>query len=247
MPKDQDAKVNGVLVLAKNIDRTMACRLNWSAAVVVERTRDMFKTRHALHAVVLIAVVAAATPACAADGVFAGYSQNSRPGDNRVYDDGYKRGFEDGRHDARDRRPSDYSRHDEYRKADRNDRRFDARIFRDGFVAGYNDGYRRYARDDRDGSRNGYPQPGPDFRRGPAGGEGRFRSPAGENGYRDGYAQGRDDARHGDRNDPVRASRYRSGDHDYNGRYGPRDDYRREYREAFTRGYEQGYRETRRR
>ena len=204
----------------------------------------MFKTRHALQAALLITAVAAVTPACAADGVFVGYSQNSRPGENRVFDVGYKRGFEDGRHDARDRRPSDYSRHDEYRRADRDDRRFDARIFRNGFVAGYNDGYRRFARDDRDGFRNGYP-PSPDFRRGS--GEGRFRSPAGENGYRDGYAQGRDDARHGDRNDPQRASRYRSGDHDYNGRYGPRDDYRREYREAFARGYEQGYRETRRR
>ena len=61
--------------------------------------------------------------------------------------------------DARDRRPSDYSRHDEYRKADRGDRRVDARIFRDGFVAGYNDGYRRYARNDRDGWRGGLRRP----------------------------------------------------------------------------------------
>ena len=115
----------------------------------------MFNTRHGLHAVFLATAVAVATPACAADGVFVRYSQNPRRGDNRVYDDGYKRGFEDGRHDARDRRPSDYSRHDEYRKADRDDRRVDARIFRDGFVAGYNDGYRRYARNDRDGWRGG--------------------------------------------------------------------------------------------
>ena len=89
--------------------------------------------------------------------------------------------------------------------------------------------------------------PGPDFGRGPSIRDGRFRSPASENGYRDGYAQGRDDARDGDRHDPVRASRYRSGDHDYNGRYGSRDDYKREYRAAFVQGYEQGYRESRRR
>jgi hypothetical protein len=204
----------------------------------------MFNTRHALHAVFLATAVAVATPACAADGVFVGYRQNSRGADNRVYDAGYKRGFEDGRHDARDRRPSDYSRHDEYRKADRGDRRIDARIFRDGFVAGYNDGYRRYARDDRDGWRGNQR---PELGRGPSNRDGGFRSPASENGYRDGYAQGRDDARDGDRNDPARASRYRSGDHDYNGRYGPRDDYKRDYRAAFVQGYEQGYRESRRR
>jgi hypothetical protein len=160
-----------------------------------------------------------------------------------VYDAGYKRGFDDGRHDARDRRPSDYSRHDDYRNAERNDRRVDARIFREGYVAGYNDGYRRNVRDDQDGRRGG---PSPDFGRGPSIRDG-FRSPASENGYRDGYAQGREDARDGDRNDPLRASRYRSGDHDYHGRYGPRDDYKRDYRAAFVQGYEQGYRESRRR
>jgi hypothetical protein len=205
----------------------------------------MFNARHAVHAVLLATAVAVATPACAADGVFVRYPQNSRGGDSRVYDAGYKQGFEDGRHDARDRRPFDYSRHDEYRRADRGDRRVDARVFRDGFIAGYDDGYRRYARNDRDGWRDGGPSP--DFGRGPSVRDGRFRSPASENGYRDGYAQGRDDARDGDRNDPVRASRYRSGDHDFNGRYGSRDDYKRDYRAAFVQGYEQGYRESRRR
>jgi hypothetical protein len=65
-------------------------------------------------------------------------------------------------------------------------------------------------------------------------------------GYRDGYEQGRSDARDRDRYDPVRASRYRSGDHEYNSRYGSREDYKREYRAAFQLGYDQGYRESRR-
>jgi hypothetical protein len=67
-------------------------------------------------------------------------------------------------------------------------------------------------------------------------------------GYRDGQAQGRVDGRHNRRPDPAGASRYRSGDHDYNQRDqrdGTRDEYRGVYRNAFEQGYEVGYRETR--
>jgi hypothetical protein len=67
-----------------------------------------------------------------------------------------------------------------------------------------------------------------------------------ENGFRDGVEAGRDDARHHERFDPIRAKRYRQGDHDYDRRYGSRDDYQREYRAAFQQGYEQGYRQFRR-
>ena len=79
----------------------------------------MFTTRPTLHAAFVAAALAVAAPACATDGVFVRYSQYSRDDDRRIYDAGYKRGLEDGRHDARDRRPFDYSRHEEYRKADR--------------------------------------------------------------------------------------------------------------------------------
>ena len=68
-----------------------------------------------------------------------------------------------------------------------------------------------------------------------------YRSPAADNGYRDGFEAGRDDARDGDRYDPVRTSRYRSGDHNYDGRYGSRDVYKRDYRAAFEQGYREGY------
>jgi hypothetical protein len=39
----------------------------------------------------------------------------------------------------------------------------------------------------------------------------------------------------------VRARRYRSADHDYDRRYGSRDEYAREYRANFERGYREGY------
>jgi hypothetical protein len=65
-------------------------------------------------------------------------------------------------------------------------------------------------------------------------------------GFKDGVDAGRDDARHHERFDPIRARRYREGDHNYDRRYGSRDDYKREYRAGFQQGYEQGYRQYRR-
>jgi hypothetical protein len=69
----------------------------------------------------------------------------------------------------------------------------------------------------------------------------RGASRAAEIGYRDGIEAGRDDARHRERFDPVRARRYRSADHEYDRRYGSRDEYAREYRANFERGYRDGY------
>src|SRR5207248_11636822 len=73
-----------------------------------------------------------------------------------------------------------------------------------------------------------------------------YSSPAAQIGYRDGYEVGRNDARDLESFDPIRSSRYRSGDHDYDRRYGPKEEYTQIYRDAFQRGYEQGYRESRR-
>ncbi len=81
--------------------------------------------------------------------------------------------------------------------------------------------------------RAGYPPPPPP--------RAAYVSLAERNGYRDGVDAGRDDARHRERFDPVRAKRYREGDHDYDRRYGSRDEYRRDYRAAFERGYRNGY------
>jgi len=80
------------------------------------------------------------------------------------------------------------------------------------------------------GYRAGYPPP-----------RAAYVSLAERNGYRDGIEEGRNDARHHERFDPVRTRRYRDGDHDYDRRFGPRDDYRRDYRAAFERGYRDGY------
>jgi hypothetical protein len=64
-----------------------------------------------------------------------------------------------------------------------------------------------------------------------------------DNGYRDGYDKGREDARDNDSFDPVRHSRYRSGDRGYNSRYGSKEQYRNVYRDGFEGGYGAGYRE----
>ena len=63
------------------------------------------------------------------------------------------------------------------------------------------------------------------------------------NGEQDGYEKGREDGRDNDSFDPVRHSRYRSGDRGYNGSYGTREAYKLTYRDGFEAGYERGYRE----
>lgn len=213
----------------------------------------MVRTHRYVSVLLLAGVVATATPACASSQGWYRYPTDRVIVQDRAYDIGYREGFEHGRDDARRRRPYDYSRHGDYRDADQGyrggNRNAYRRVYRDGFVTGYGDAYRQFARgssrDDRWGGRypdsRGYPGA-----RGPRD-DRRFGSPAVDNGYRDGYEQGRDDARDGDPFDPRRAKRYREGDHDYDDRYGSRDVYKREYRDGFQRGYEQGYRESRRR
>lgn len=188
---------------------------------------------HRLLPAALVAAISIGSSACAA-GSFYNYRPPVRAVDQRAYTRGYDEGRTRGENDARRNRAFDYTRYGDYRDADAGyggygDRNAYRTLFREGFVAGYNDGYRRYAR-----AGGGYPAPVYSSR---------YGSPAGQTGYRDGYEQGRDDARDGDRYDPVRASRYRSGDHDYNSRYGPRESYKRDYRAAFEQGYERGYRD----
>jgi hypothetical protein len=214
----------------------------------------MFRVQRALP--LLIAVVSIGTTAC----VSGGYSRypsrypypNVRSTDDRAYSIGFDEGRNRGESDARSGRRFDYSRHGSYRNADAGYRGYGDRssyreLYRRGFVDGYNDGFRRY---DRQGYSypaprvGGYPRTHPrNYPQGyPVSGA---YSPAAQNGYRDGYDQGREDARDRDRFDPVRASRYRSGDRGYNNRYGSREDYKREYRAGFQQGYEAGYRDGR--
>jgi hypothetical protein len=208
----------------------------------------MLKARRYLP-VLLAGLVLSAAPACASHDYYRyPYPTAGRAGDDRAYRTGYDEGRRAGEEDARRGRGVDYNRHDEYRDADRGYRGDVSRgeyrqVFRRGFVEGYNDSFNRYSGNAR--SPYGYPQQYPDRNGRAIPRYGAYGSPAAQNGFRDGYDQGRSDARDGDRYDPVGASRYRKGDHDYNSRYGSKDEYKREYRSGFERGYDQGFREIR--
>jgi hypothetical protein len=192
----------------------------------------------------LLAAGLIAAPACATQRPYYGSQSNARDGERRAYDDGYRRGIENGQRDARDRRDFRVDRDRVYRDIDnRRDRDGYNRFFRDGYREGYTEGYNRAARNDRRGV---FPN-GPVFD--PGGGSrngGRVSTAAAQIGYRDGLEAGREDANDRGNYDPRRAKRYREGDHDYNNRYGSRDQYKQDYRAAFVQGYEEGFRGTRR-
>jgi hypothetical protein len=191
-----------------------------------------------------------ATTACAAPlyGQRGGYYRNV---DQRAYDIGYRQGIREGESDARRGRDHSYTRHDQYRDADDGyrraggDREFYRRSYRQGFQTGYNQGYNRYGNAGRypGSSYPTYPNY-PSYPTYPERGvprNGGYSSAATDIGYRDGLEAGRDDARDRRQYDPVRAKRYREGDHEYNNRYGSRDAYKRDYRAAFEQGYRDGY------
>src|SRR5262245_40818572 len=205
---------------------------------------------HRLLAAGALAVAVLGSSACAAQSPYYRYPvATPRSVDERAYSIGYDQGRGRGESDARRNRSFDYARYGEYRSADEGYRGYGDRdayrsLFRQGFVTGYNEGYRRYARGGYGNPPQTYPGNRYPVPRYPD--NNRYASPAADNGYRDGYEQGVDDSRDGDRYDPIRSSRYRSGDHNYNSRYGSREDYKREYRASFQVGYEQGYRGLRR-
>lgn len=195
----------------------------------------MFKQMRSVSAFVMAAALMAA-PACAAQRPYYGNQRDVRDFERRAYDDGYRQGFDNGQRDARDRRDFRVDRDRVYRdeRFGRNDEY--RRVFRNGYQEGYSQGYNRVARLDRRDYRTGAPV------------NGRYNngSVAVQIGYRDGLQVGRDDASNRQNYDPRRAKWYRDGDHDYNNRYGSRDQYTREYRDAFIQGYEEGYRGNRR-
>jgi hypothetical protein len=180
-------------------------------------------------------------------------------GNDSAYNNGYRRGFDLGRDDARYRR-YDYDRHDEYRDADWGyDRGYGDRggyrdAFRQGFIAGYDDGF--YGRGQRsygygneayrnDGYRS-YPAPpayGNVERGYPRYGGGYGVNPGYDRGYRDGLDKGRDDGKHHDAYDPRRQKWYREADRGYKDDFGSRWAYESAYRDGFLRGYDEGYRE----
>jgi len=200
----------------------------------------MFTLQRSIPAFLMAAGLLTA-PACAAQRPYYGAQRDYRDFERRVHDDGYRRGFEQGQRDARDRRDFRVDRDRAYRDAGRGQRDRDqyARFFRDGYREGYTEGYNRIGRFDRRVIPNG---PGAVYP-----GNGRaYSSPAARLGYRDGLEAGRDDANDRGSYDPRRSKRYRDGDRDYDNRYGSRDQYKQDYRAAFVQGYEEGYRNVRR-
>jgi len=107
-------------------------------------------------AALLAAAVMIAAPACAAQTYPYPYrdrGQSVNPSfERRVVDDGYRRGFEDGRNDARKHRSFAPDRHGEYRDAQRNVYRGDwnrqayGRSFTRGYESGYREGFGRFNR-----------------------------------------------------------------------------------------------------
>jgi hypothetical protein len=208
----------------------------------------MAKTHRYFSALLLAVGVAVATQACAAQtyGYPRGNGGYVRELERRAYDTGFREGVQQGQNDARRGRDFSYQRHDEYRDADRGFHRGDGDLnlyrqsFRSGFQTGYSESYNRNARNNYPRG-NTYPVDPGRYPNSYPSNRGGFRSPAADNGYRDGIEAGRNDARDRGRFDPIRAKRYREGDHDYDGRYGSRDEYKREYRAAFEQGYREGY------
>ena len=64
-----------------------------------------------------------------------------------------------------------------------------------------------------------------------------------QNGASDGYKKGLDDVQRSQEGRRERQKWYRSGDHDYDSRYGSKETYRVEYRRGFEEGYNRAYRE----
>jgi hypothetical protein len=196
----------------------------------------MFKPLSFTQAALLAVGVAAATPACAAQGPYYGYQRDARDFERKAYDDGFREGRWRGERDGREGREF---RDDRDARAQRGwgDRDEARRFFLDGYRAGYAAGFNRVARSDRGGVFPGarYPYGG-----------GTYTSPAAQIGFRDGVEVGRNDARDRETYDPRRSKRYRNGDHDYDDRFGPKVEYKQLYRDAFLQGYEQGFQQGRR-
>src|SRR4051794_19668930 len=104
----------------------------------------MIRARSILPAV-LVAGLSLATTACAATTYNQRYPVSARD-DRAYYDNGFSEGRQSGVDDARRGRSYDVARHGEYHDNRRGNDSGDLRAFRDGFAAGYDEGYRLYAR-----------------------------------------------------------------------------------------------------
>ena len=169
-----------------------------------------------------------------------------------AYDNGYRDGLKRGEQAARDRRQLDVERERDYRDADNGynrsfgDRRTYANNYRGGFTQGYRDAYARLSRGNNGGWNNGRNNGGGWNNGGWNGGYGSAGYGAYQNGAADGYRKGLEDIDDREYPDARRHKWYRSGDHDYDERYGSKEAYRVEYRRGFQEGYDRAYRDGRR-
>jgi hypothetical protein len=155
--------------------------------------------------------------------------------EQRAYDNGFREGLMQGERDARIGREFSYVRADDFQRADEGYRREDGdladyrRLFRQGFERGYTEGFDRLSRDSAVVAPR---ETVPSIR----------MTPAEQIGFRDGYETGLKDLDHREIYDPLRSDRYRSADHDYDRRYGSREEFKSEYRIGFEEGYARAYR-----
>ena len=173
-----------------------------------------------------------------------------------AFDNGYRDGLKRGEQAARDRKQLDVEREREYRAADNGynrsygDRRTYANSYRGGFAQGYREAYDRVTRgwnNNRGGWNNGSNNGG--WNNGNGGWNGGYGATgygAYQNGAADGYRKGLEDVDDREYPDVTRHKWYRSGDHDYDSQYGPKEAYRTEYRRGFQEGYNRAYRDARR-
>ncbi len=206
------------------------------------------------------AILAFSVPAFAADRDDQGryYPAYGQGNAQYAYDNGYRKGADQGRDDARHNRAFDYARDKDYRNADDGYKdRYGGRDwyrneFRRGYVDGYTRAYNQYApRGGYYGNRGyGYdPRDGDGGYYGNGGYYGRavprndVAANAGYNkGYNDGLEKGSKDARSRHAYEPERHGWYRDADRGYNGRYGPKFQYEAAYRQGFLAGYQEAYR-----
>ena len=114
----------------------------------------MFAVMRQLPAAGVLAALALTTPACASQGTIYRNPVGAPRIDRRAYMVGYDQGRQLGEQDARRNRPFDPVRHKEYRSVDGRSRGYGNQsafttAFRQGFMSGYEDGYRVYARNGR--------------------------------------------------------------------------------------------------
>jgi hypothetical protein len=147
--------------------------------------------------------------------------------DRQAYQEGFRRGQEDARHN---------------RRFDPDDSRWRERDDRQAYRSGYERGFRQYSCYNNGGwGRDGDRDRGIYGGRGNGGYGGYGVNAAQQYGYQDGINDGARDRRSGHSNRPTQDGNYKHADHGYNSSYGDRNYYKQAYRQAYERGYQEGY------